>query len=130
MKEIDWALQGFLDRSGMGLFDRSTPDGWPEEDAAWIDTNVLLQRMRLGQEIPWAMRKLLPDRAKRSPAGDPERWNQRIVDLAAARLLGRLLDEESNAAALDYIASLEGKSWERADQLAVFVTRLPEASLR
>ena len=128
--EVDWAVHGYLERSGMGMFDRSTPDGFPEEDAAWVDTNGLLQRMRLSKDVPWALRRLVPDRAKAPPAGDPRRWAQRIIDIAAVRFTGALLGEDSNAAALEFAGLQEGKAWQVANELALFVTRLPEANLR
>ena len=130
VKEVDWAVHGYLERSGMGMFDRSTPDGFPEEDAARVDTNGLLQRMRLGNDVPWAIHKLLPNQARTPPAGDPGRWTQRMIDIAAVRFTGRLLNEESNAAALEFAALQQGEAWQTADKLAMFVTRLPEANLR
>lgn len=125
-----WALHAFLNRSGMAFFDRATPDGYPEEDAAWVDSNATAQRWRLGGEIPWAIRALVPDDLRRVHDGDPDRWRQRVVDVAAVRLTGRVLGPESNAAALEFLRESEGSPWEIVDRLAVLVTRLPEASLR
>jgi len=125
-----WSLGSFLNRSGMGIYDRATPDGYPEEDTAWTDSNVTGQRWRLGAEVPWAIRALVPDGMRRDRGGDPARWRQRIVDVAAIRLTGRLLGPASNEAALAYLKDVEGEPWAKIDRLAVLVTRLPEASLR
>ena len=50
--------------------------------------------------------------------------------VAALRLLGRPLDATSNQAALDYLASVEGNTWERVDRTVALVCGLPEAQLR
>src|SRR5690606_20237278 len=38
------AVTSYLNRSAVGLFDKDTPDGYPEEDEAYTDSNVTLQR--------------------------------------------------------------------------------------
>ncbi|TDJ73539.1 MAG: DUF1800 family protein [Planctomycetota bacterium] len=127
---VDGALVGFLDRSGMGLFDCATPDGYPEGDAEWTDSNAVMQRWRLPQEIPWAVRRIVPDALRRYGGGDPTRWHQRVVDVAAVRLTGRVLGEESNAAVLEFFDSQTGNAWEQVDRAAVLISRMPEASLK
>lgn len=127
---IDWALSGYLRRSGMSLHDHVTPDGYPQEDSAWVDTNGMLQRWRLAQEIPWALRKLVADPVRNRRAGDQEHWRQRVVDLAAVQLTGWTLSEESNQAALDFLAADDGPAWQSVDQTVVLVCRLPEANMK
>ena len=127
---VDWAVNRFLDRSGMGVFDRSTPDGYPEEDAAWVDTNALAQRWRLAEEIGWAVGRLVPPPLHGGAAGDLGEWRQRVIDSVAVRLTGWTLGEESNRAALDYLAGLDDQNWESLQQAAVLVCRLPEANLK
>lgn len=126
----EWAVQQFLARSGMAIYDRASPDGWPEDDASWVDTNGLMQRWSLPDEIPWAVRNLVAGGLRERPSTDEHRWLQRVVDVAAARVTGRLLSPTSNAVALEYGASLEGQAWEVVDRLCIFVAQLPEASLR
>jgi hypothetical protein len=125
-----WSLGTFLNRSGMGLYDRATPDGYPEEDTAWIDSNATAQRWTLGAEVPWAIRVLVPDGMRRGNDGDELGWRQRLVDVTAIRLTGWPLGDASNEAALAFLEDVEGERWRKADQLAVLITRLPEASLR
>jgi uncharacterized protein (DUF1800 family) len=127
---VSSALGAYLRRSGMAMFDRATPDGYPEEDQAWVDTNALLQRWRLANDIPWAVRELIPDGMRRAPAGEVERWRQRMVDVAAIRLTGWPLGEESNAAALEWLEETGGPAWQQGDRAALMVCRLPEASLK
>jgi len=128
--EIEWAVGSYLDRSGMGVYDRATPDGWPEEDEAWVDTNGLTQRWSLVQQVSWAVGDLVPGAMRNPPAGDVERWRQEVIDTAALGLTGWTLGETSNSAALEFLRTAEGKPWERASQTAVLIARLPEANLK
>ena len=127
---LDGSLRQFLRNSGMGLFDCATPDGYPDEDQAWTDTNGLMQRWSWVQEIPWAVRRLVPDRARRYSGGDAHAWRQRVIDLAAVRLTGWTLGPESNTAALEFLRQDDSPTWEKVDRLALLVCRLPEANLK
>lgn len=126
---VDWKIQQFLDLSGMGFYDRATPDGYPEGDGVWIDTNAMLQRWSLPGDVPWLVTRLVPDPLKARAGGDVEAWRQRCVDAAAVRITGHLLGDESNAAALEFLASARGEDWQRVQDTAIFVCRTPEASL-
>ena len=127
---VDWSLRQFLQNSGMGLFDRVSPDGYPEEDTAWADTNGLMQRWRWVQQIPWAVRNIVPNDNRRYSGGDPDAWRQRILDHAAVRLTGWTLGEESNAAALAFFQEDEAQVWRQVDNACELVCRLPEANLK
>lgn len=130
ISSVHWAIQGYLQRSGMALFDRATPDGWPEDDAAWADSNMTMQRWRLPEEIPWAVRTFVANDLRNRDAGDLSAWRQRTVDVCAATLLGRRLGEDSNRAALEFLASQSKENgWVAVDRLTVFFCSLPEASL-
>ena len=128
--QVDWSLESFLRSSGMGLFDCVTPDGYPDEDAAWADTNGMVQRWRWVQAIPWAVRALVPNAARPYRGGDPAAWRQRVVDHAAVRLTGRTLGAQSNASALEFLGHDEGGVGQRVDRLTILVCRLPEANLK
>jgi len=127
--EMDWAVQNFLGRSGMSPYDRATPDGYPDDDAAWVDTNAMLQRWRLVSDVPWAVRNLVSQPVRRPPAGDVQDWRQRVVDLAAVRLTGSVLGADSNRAALEYPLDDE-PIWIQVDRTAAVVSLLPEANLK
>ena len=121
-----------LASAGMGLFDHAAPDGYPEEDEAWVDSNGLLARWRLAQSVPWAARVLVPEEVRRTDSGtSDEDWSSQVIDHASFRLLGRLLGPESKSAAMDFLGETStSKAWVRADQLCVLLTRFPEANLR
>jgi hypothetical protein len=129
-----WLIADYLQRSGNGLFDRATPDGYPEDDAAYVDSNAMLQRWRLAKDAEWALASLVPDSIRYGEVPkeekEAERWMQQVVDLISVRLTGRVLGAESNAAALDVLRSTRGNRQDRIFQAAPFIAQLPEVSLR
>lgn len=124
-----WQVGTFLERCGKGLFDRETPDGYPEDDPEQTDTNIMLQRWKLARDSQWALVKLVPHTWRSGRAAQQPGWAQRVVDVLAIRLTGRLLGETSNAAALE-VAAGEGHPGERARIIATTIAQLPEANLR
>ena len=133
---------GFMKKSGMGMFDRVTPDGYPEASADYIDSNALLQRWHFMEANVDVINRIVPNVWRKPPAPTPTRVAneiltnaplapedeaQRFVDLAAVRLTGRLLSPTSNQAALGILA--EGTP-DQMKQTLLFVSLLPETSLR
>ena len=125
-----WQLGDFLQRSGQGLFDRATPDGYPEDDAVHTDSNALLQRWRLARQWMWPLTRLVPSAWRSTNALAQREWSQRVVDVIAVRLTGRVLSENSNQAALDLLSAGTGNRDQRVRTLAPFIAQLPEANLR
>ncbi|QDV05442.1 hypothetical protein Poly30_09390 [Planctomycetes bacterium Poly30] len=125
-------VQTLMASAGMGLFDHEAPDGYPEDDEAWVDSNGLLARWRLAQNASWAARALVPEELRRAGRGDSQQeYSELAIDHASFRLLGRLLGPDSRAAALAYLAELGGDSAPKEiDQMCVLLTRFPEANLR
>lgn len=125
-----WRIAAFLQRSGMQLFDRSTPDGYPEEDDAYLDTNAMIQRWALAREVQWVLASRVPDPIRYAQEGSIEGRDQLVVDLLAIQLTGGLLHGASNDAALEYLAGVRGQPAQRVLALAPFIAQLPEANLR
>jgi len=125
-----WGVIEFLQRSGMGVFDRPTPDGWSEEDVAWTDTNAMLQRWRFVRAFAWGLADVVPPEWRWSQEGWTDAQRQALVDVLAVRLLGRPLSEASNRAALEVLAKATGSRDEVVQFCASFVAQLPEANLR
>ena len=136
--------EGFLKKSGMGLFDRVTPDGYPENNGNYADSNALLQRWRYMQTLADHLGRLVPPAWRTPPAtvtpaanetggdlpsGPPVTADplQRFIDLAAVRLTGHLLDNDSNRAALEVLGQ---GSAEQMRETLLFIALLPETSLR
>ncbi len=144
--------QGFLTRSRMGVFDNPTPDGYPPHDSAWADSNAMLQRWRIAREFAPALAATLPESLRAGEASTSTEldsaWRQRVIDLLAIRITGRLLGDRSNAAAMALHESADapgspsansaeaqpaqspGTREELARDLAALVASLPEANTR
>ena len=131
------AAAGYLTGAGFQLFDRETPDGYPDEDAAYADSNAMLQRWRYASRAANRAAASLPHPLRR-PSGDTlsdpaarAAWRQRVVDTLAGVLTGGLLSETSNAAALSVLEQA-GEDAQEADvrTVAALISQLPEGALR
>lgn len=127
----------YLEGSGFSLFGRETPDGYPDEDAAYADSNATLQRWRYASSnaqrlvalIPPALRR--PSAETRADASALADWRQEVVDLLAGRLTGGLLSETSNAAALSVLHQAQEEVGDADLQtVAALISQLPEGALR
>lgn len=127
------AVGEFLQSSGQGLFERPTPDGYPETDADSMSSNAMLQRWRLARRAEWQLAALVPgelryvDRKRDEPT---EQEARRIIDTVSLRLTGRTLGERSFAAASDVLSGTTGQRDERVRAVAAFVAQLPEAGMK
>lgn len=50
----------FLNLSGQGMFDRSTPDGYQENDEESMDSNAMLQRWKFSRRLENRLFELSP----------------------------------------------------------------------
>ena len=121
-----------LSHSGMGMFDRSTPDGYPDADGYFTSSNALLQRWHYAQSIQnnFLSTGLIPDDWKPADQQWDPATTQRLVDLAAMRITGSVLGAQSNDAALKLIADAPANTDGRLHLLATFLCQVPETSLR
>ncbi len=55
-----WSVIGLADRSGRNLFDRASPDGFPETNEEYSDSNYQLQKWSYCKEIEGAFGNTLP----------------------------------------------------------------------
>ena len=135
-------ITSFLKKSGMGLFERVTPDGYPQNSASYMDSNALLQRWHFMETLVEPLNRLVPPEWRKPPAPaimpaaneEPGRFSnpaedaaQRFIDLAAVRLTGRLLAPGSNQAARELLGD---STPEQTRQTLLLISLLPETSLR
>jgi uncharacterized protein (DUF1800 family) len=125
-----WPIVTMLQSSGTGLFECVTPNGYPEEDDRYADSNALLQRWKLVRSWEWRVASLTPGPWRWQAKVDQAAWAQNVVDAVAVRLTGRVLGEQSNAAALDVLLQATGDRNAQTSAVAMFIGTLPEASLR
>ncbi|MBL8991527.1 MAG: DUF1800 family protein, partial [Phycisphaerae bacterium] len=124
------AINGFLRRARAGLFDCSTPDGYTDIDAAWVDSNAMIQRWKLCREAQWSLAGATPPGLRYPGDKTPDGWDQKIVDVLAVRLTGRTLGDRTNEAALKIVRETTGTPDERLREAAVFIAQSPEGNLR
>ena len=113
---------------GVTLFDRATPDGYPNEDAPYADSNAMLQRWQFARSMEWTLWRLLPQPWIGNEREGRDAWARQLAQAAAVRLTGSPLGEQSMEACVQFARASEGATWERALQLVTFVGQLPEAS--
>lgn len=133
------AVHDYLNLSGRGMFDRSTPDGYQEDDAEAMDSNAVLQRWRFAKRLESALLDLLPPsaRAGDKPIDDAEA--RALIDLVGMRISGRPPGETTALAAVDLLRSTAdgaggggggGRRDDRLRTLVVFLASSPEAQLK
>ncbi|MDA0991595.1 MAG: DUF1800 family protein, partial [Verrucomicrobia bacterium] len=124
------ALVNFLSRSGMGFFDRVTPDGYPYDDHAFANSNAMLQRWRYVNGLKSAVIDLLPDAWRHPPTAGQDAWVQRAVDYLAIRMTGHRLGDPSNDAIMTYVRNASKTDKSAANNVAVLLCQMPEFNLR
>lgn len=124
------ALAEFLRKSGTGLFDRATPDGYPENDDAYADSNAMLQRWNFSKALKEKLPSLVPSNLTAASTQWTPALEQGVLDLVATRLFGQPLSERSNQAAIQYLQQAGAPEKDRLKLAATFITQLPENSLR
>ncbi|MEM0913803.1 MAG: DUF1800 family protein [Planctomycetota bacterium] len=135
-----WRVINVLKRSGVGMFDRETPDGYDAEPQSYANSNAMLQRWSYARELEWHLSKLLPHTMRAADAhprwqSAPEDlrdadWSQAVVDVLATRITGSTLGPRSNHAALDVLAAAPENRDDRARAIATFIAQLPESQQR
>jgi Protein of unknown function (DUF1800)/Ca-dependent carbohydrate-binding module xylan-binding len=126
------AVTDLLSASGMGMFDRATPDGYPEDNGFSVNSNAMLQRWRFAKAIQgdFLNAGLIPTSLRPTDTG----WNpdvtQHLVDLAAFRMTGNVLSDASNDAAQKLLAGAPPSTDVRLHALATLICQLPESSLK
>ena len=127
-------VNDLLSHSGMGMFDRATPDGYPDADGYFSSSNALLQRWHYAQTIQnnFLANGLIPNDWRPADNQWVPATTQRLVDLAAVRITGSVLTPSSNDAALQLLAAapVNTNTDARLHLLTTFLCQVPETSLR
>jgi uncharacterized protein (DUF1800 family) len=125
-----WSIIGLGDRSGRNLFDRSTPDGYPEENEEYSDSNSQLQKWSYVKEIEAHFVRDLPwEWFEKERLAQPDHRAAVIRAVALGRT-GRPLGEAS-VAALDKALQQNVEDHNQRRQLfGTFFMMLPEMQYR
>ncbi|HKZ84516.1 MAG TPA: DUF1800 domain-containing protein [Anaerolineae bacterium] len=99
----DENFQHYYSRMGQPLFERRTPDGYPDVRTAWANTTSLLYRWRFCYYmINGSIRGTRVDVASQMPAGLTT--PNAIADYWIDRLLGRLMGTQSRTEVVNFLA--------------------------
>lgn len=118
--------------SGRQLLDRESPDGYPDRDNTWADTNVQLQRWHFADAVRNALAEDIPPQLIQRSCLASAEGRQQLIDWLSLRLLGRPLGPRSAEAAQILLSTVPAATDrnELAKDLAAFVAMTPEAQLR
>ncbi|MEM6551755.1 MAG: DUF1800 family protein [Planctomycetota bacterium] len=130
------AVDRYLNAAGNRLFDRETPDGYPDTDTDYADSNAFIQRWKFAHNLRYHLTNTihahLRDAPQNAKPGSPEyeAWANRIIDLLALRITGQPLSPRSHQAARKLLAQTKHHGYNQIKPLAVFIAQTPDASLR
>lgn len=122
----DWIMGECLRSSGLQIFDRSSPDGYPEENEAYADSNVLLQRWKFVQRAQWILTEMVPWEWRERTETDVQKQQEKIMDILSIRITGFPLQETS----LQVGAILMQEAQKNKERPYALLGRLPEINLR
>ena len=125
-----WAIIGVGDRSGRNLFDRSTPDGYPEENEEYSDSNSQLQKWSYCKELEGHFVRDLPREWFEKDRLAQAEHRAAVIRVVAIGHTGRPLGEAS-VAALDKVLQQNVEDLNQRRQLfGTFFMMLPEMQYR
>ena len=125
-----WDLNGFLQKSNMGLFDRVTPDGYPEAGSVYADSSALLNRWRFSAATAPELKRLLAEYVPSGKLDSNPDLMQKMLDLASIRLYGHPLMPASNDSAMQFLNTESAPDQDRIRTISTLIAQLPESSLR
>lgn len=122
-----WIVGECLSNTATQLFDRSTPDGYPEGNEDYANSNTMLQKWRFVKKAEWALIEQIPWEWRTVPkSGDLTEWKQKVIDAIAIRVTGFPLSEASNRSALELVDTAIKSN----EPYAALLAQLPEFHLR
>lgn len=121
------AVDEMMSNSGKALWDRASPDGYPEASEEYADSNYMLQKWRFAQTMSEPFAAQIPAALWREPT---EENDGALIDWVAVRLTGARLGDRSQEAARSVLEQEYPDSRQRLLQLVSLVAQLPEAQIR
>jgi uncharacterized protein (DUF1800 family) len=125
-----WSVIDLADRSGRNLFDRASPDGFPEGNDEYADSNYQLQKWRFCKQIEWQLRGGIPATAFHPDALADETRRDALIDLAYASRNGAPPSLTSRAALHQILAQEIADENQRRNLFTSFLHMTPEFQSR
>lgn len=127
-----WRIIDLGDTSGRNLFDRATPDGFPEANEENSDSNMQLQKWRFAKNLSISLAHQLPWHWFDEKKMQDEAYRQQLIQQLEAIIQRQALSPASTNACLQvakHAAQLKDHS-ERRSLMAGFILMLPENQIR
>jgi uncharacterized protein (DUF1800 family) len=125
-----WSVINLADRSGRNLFDRASPDGFPEANDEYADSNYQLQKWRFCKEIEWQLRGTFPSSAFTPDALADESQRNSLIDLAYATRSGTSPSATSRVALHQILDQPIPDDNQRRNLFTSFLHMMPEFQSR
>ncbi|MEM7227614.1 MAG: DUF1800 family protein [Planctomycetota bacterium] len=125
-----WAAGQFVGASGMTMFDRASPDGYPDHDTSWTDSNALLQRWTYAETAAAGVLQPMPVQYRDATFLESASNRQQVIDWLAIRICGAELSPTTTAAADTVLQSTDLDAPARIRTVAAFILASPEAGMR
>jgi hypothetical protein len=125
-----WSVINLADRSGRNLFDRASPDGFPEANDEYSDSNYQLQKWRYCKEIESQLRGSFPNSAFQLEALADEAQRNNLIDIAYATRCGTPPSASSRSALHKILSQNVADENQRRQLFTSFLHMMPEFQSR
>ncbi|MBJ7425203.1 MAG: DUF1800 family protein, partial [Akkermansiaceae bacterium] len=125
-----WSVIGLGDRSGRNLFDRASPDGYPETNEEYADSNYQLQKWSFCKELEQSFANALPqDQFDKEKIKDTNHRDA-VIDQAYATHRGSAPSAASREALHSILSQEIADPNQRRILFATFLHMMPEFQSR
>ncbi|MFU8892176.1 MAG: DUF1800 family protein [Luteolibacter sp.] len=125
-----WSVIDLADRSGRNLFDRASPDGFPESNDEYADSNYQLQKWRFCKQIEWQLRGGIPGPAFHVDALADASRRDALIDFAYATRHGGAPSTTSRDALHQILSQEITDENQRRNLFSTFLHMTPEFQSR
>jgi uncharacterized protein (DUF1800 family) len=125
-----WSVIGLGDRSGRNLFDRASPDGYPETNEEYADSNYQLQKWSYCKEVADVLDAPLPSSWFEAELLKLQAHRDALIDHAFAACKGRPPSAASRSALHAILQQDVADQEQRRSLFASFLHMMPEFQTR
>ncbi|WP_372371098.1 DUF1800 family protein [Candidatus Uabimicrobium sp. HlEnr_7] len=128
--QISGVISRYLGNSGMSFFDKATPDGYPQHAQFYTDSNMILQRWKLSNDLQNQFMKFVPGPWQRSYTISNREFLEETIDIIAMRITGHVLNEKSQKIARNILNKTHKDHRAKLKELIMLMTKLPEMNFK
>jgi len=125
-----WSVIGLADRSGRNLFDRASPDGYPENNEEYADSNYQLQKWSFCKELEQSFASTLPQDWFEKEKLKDSVHRDAVIDHAYATRRGTAPNAASREALHAILSQVIADQNQRRILFASFLHMMPEFQSR